>query len=146
MSDDKQMSPEEQLAALGLAQRSMQHASEFGARLLGAYAIILGLLFGALAALLQVYSPEANFIGFMVITALFVVGVVAISLAYARLYRSLPRGYSKKYLRGFILSLVLYAVAVALMAAGPMGWGMTVLIGLVVAAPLCLTGIAMVRK
>jgi hypothetical protein len=35
---------------------------------------------------------------------------------------------------------------VALIAAGPMGWGMTVLIGLVVAAPLCLTGIAMVRK
>ncbi|PQZ86746.1 hypothetical protein [Arthrobacter sp. MYb222] len=146
MSSGKKMSPEEQLAALGLAQQGMQRAAGYGAKLLGTYCIILGVLMGGLAALLQVFRPDADFIGFIVIMALFCVSVAAMSLAYGKLYRSLPRGHSKVYLRGFIASMVLYAVAVALLGAGPMGWGAIALIWIIVAAPLFLTGIAMVRK
>jgi len=146
MNHEKKMNPSEQLAALESAQQNMERASVYGAKLLGVYCIVLGLLLGTLAALLQVYRPEENFGGFIVITALFVVAVVAISLAYGRMYRSLPRGYSKLYLRGFFISMALYLVAVMLLSAGWLGWIVTALTWIAVAAPLCLTGVVMVRK
>ena len=146
MSSDNEMTPEEQLAALGMAQQGMQRAAGYGAKLLGTYCIILGVLMGGLAALLQLYRPDENFTGFIVIMVLFAIAVIAISFAYGKLYRSLPRGHSKMYLRGFTISMVLYAVAVALLGAGSMGWGVIALIWIIVAAPLSLTGIAMVRK
>lgn len=146
MTSDPEMSPEEQLAALGQAQLGMKRAANYGSKLLGGYSIILGLLLGGLAALLQAYRPDENFAGFIVITVLFVIAVLAMSLAYGRLYRSLPRGHSKLYLRGFLASMIFYALAVSLLAAIPEGWGFMVLTGVVVAAPLCLSGIAMVRK
>lgn len=146
MNPEENMSPSDQLAALESAQQSMQQASVYGAKLMGVYCLVLGLLMGALAALLQVYRPDENFVGFIVITALFAVSVVAMSLAYGKLYRSLPRGYSKLYLRGFFASIILYVLAVMLLSADGLGWVVTVLTGVVVAAPLCLTGIVMVRK
>lgn len=146
MSSEQELGPEEQLAALGKARQGMDRASGYGARLLGSYCIALGLLIGGLAALLQIYRPDEKFAGFIVIMALFAVAVLAMSLAYGKLYRSLPRGYSKMYMRGFIASMVLYAVSVALIGAGPLDWPAMALIGVVVAAPLCATGIAMVRR
>ncbi|WP_345472263.1 hypothetical protein QMQ05_01030 [Glutamicibacter ectropisis] len=146
MNSEKELNPAEQLAALGKAQQAMDQASGYGAKLMGTYCIVLGLLIGGLAALLQIYRPDENFAGFIVIISLFAVAVIAMSLAYGKLYRSLPRGFSKMYLRGFVASMVLYAVALAIMSAGPFAWPTVLLIGVVVAAPLCVTGIAMVRK
>ncbi len=146
MSSEEQMNADEQLAALNVVQQRMERASGYGAKLMGVYCVILGLLIGSLAALLQVYRPEKNFTGFIILTALFFIAVVAISLAYAKLYRSLPRGFSKLYLRGFFGSMALYMIAVAMLSAGELGWGVTALTGLIVAAPLCITGIVMVRK
>lgn len=146
MSSNNELNAQEQLKALSLAQQSMEQAKGYGAKLLGTYCIILGILLGGLAAFLQLYRPNQNFGGFIIIMVVFAVAVIAMTLAYGRLYRSLPRGYSKMYLRGFALSIVLYGVSIALLGMEITNWIFMALTWLVVATPLLIAGLKMVRK
>lgn len=146
MNPDNQLTPEQQLAALGHAQAEMDKAIGYGSKLLGWYCIVIGIAVGALAAILQLYRPDENKVGFMVIMGLYVLVILGASLAYRKLYRSLPRGYSKRYSIAFGLSIALYAASIALMSASITGWVALLLIFLVVAAPLVVTGIKMVLK
>lgn len=146
MNPDKPLTPEQQLAALGHAQAEMDKAIGYGSKLLGWYCIVIGIAVGALAAILQLYRPDENKVGFMVVMGLYVLVIVGASLAYRKLYRSLPRGYSKRYSIAFGLSIGLYAVSIALLSASITGWLLLLLIFLVVAAPLVVTGIKMVLK
>ncbi|MFJ2621206.1 hypothetical protein [Glutamicibacter sp. NPDC087344] len=146
MSDEKELDAQRQLAALGQAQESMDRALSYGSKLLGWYSIIVSLVIGALAFLLQLNNPRDNMGGFILIMGLYVVVIVAVSLAYRKLYRSLPVGYSKRYTKGFVFTIVLYAASLALMPLELESWILLVLLGLVVAAPLLLAGIGMVRK
>lgn len=146
MSAEKNFDPEQQLAALAQAQANMDRAVGYGSKLLGWYSIIVALVIGALAFLLQLYPPRDNMVGFSVIIGLYVVAIVAASLAYRMLYRSLPVGYSKRYNRGFMLTIILYAASLALMPLELGSWIILGLVWLAVSAPLLIAGIGMVRK
>ena len=146
MSQEPNLTPEQQLAAIGNAQNQMNAALAYGAKLMGWYCILLALVIGALATLLQIYSPDENMTGFVVLMALYGVAIVVLTFAYRKLHRSMPHGFSKKYLRGFIATIVLYAISVALLPLRPDAMIISIIIGLVVAAPLAITGLKMVSK
>ncbi|GAA1415889.1 hypothetical protein AUR04nite_32810 [Glutamicibacter uratoxydans] len=146
MNSEQPLTPEQQLEALGRAQADMDRAIGYGSRLMGWYCIVVGLAVGALAAVLQLYRPDENKVGFFIVMGLYVLVILGSSLAYRKLYRSLPQGYSKRYGMAFGLSIGLYAASVALLAAQITSWIAMLLIFLIVAAPLVLTGIKMVRE
>ena len=146
MSAEKNLDPEQQLAALAQAQANMDRAVGYGSRLLGWYSIIVSLVIGALAFLLQLYSPQEHMVGFIMIMGLYVVAILAATLAYRKLYRSLPIGASKRYGWGFTLTIAFYAVSLALLPQQLSSWVILGLIWIVVSAPLLVVGIGMVRK
>lgn len=146
MSAENNLNPEQQLAALAQAQADMDRAVGYGSRLLGWYSIIVSLVIGALAFLLQLYPPQKHMVGFAVIVGLYVVAILVATLAYRRLYRSLPVGASKRYGWGFALTIAFYAASLALLPQQLSSWVILGLIWIVVSAPLLIVGIGMVRK
>ncbi|MDR4534719.1 MULTISPECIES: hypothetical protein [unclassified Glutamicibacter] len=146
MSEEKPLDPEQQLRALGKAEAEMGRALAYGSRLLGWYCIVLGLTIGALAAILQLNRPDKHVFGFWLVITLYVIVIVVQSVVYGKLYRSLPQGYSTRYRRAFVMSIVFYAISIALLGLELSHWALLVLLGLIVAAPLLITGTKMVRS
>ena len=146
MGQEAPLTPEQQLAALNQAKAGMDQALAYGGKVIGWYSIILGLALGALACLLQFFTPQEHFTAFIVLMAVFGVVVVVQSLVYGKLYRSMPSGFSRIYLLGLIMSIVLYAISISLLGSLSGFWLLPVLAGLVVAAPLLIAGGRMMSK
>ncbi|WP_313814528.1 hypothetical protein [Glutamicibacter sp.] len=145
MNPDQPLTPEQQLEALSRAQADMDRAIGYGSTLLGWYSIVVGLALGAIAAILQLNRPDERPIGFAIIMGLYVLVIVGASLAYRKLYRTLPGGYSRRYGVAFGISMALYAISIALLPLELSALPVLLLIFILVASPLVVTGIKMVR-
>lgn len=145
MSDDAELTPQEQLAVFAGAQGKVATESKRGARQLGITCILLGLVLGTLHGLLHVFTPDRGLGAFFVLCAVAVLVIVVLSLGYQKLHRFLPLGFSKRYLWSLFLSIGIYGLALTLITT-PMPWFVVALLGLAVALPLLLGGLWMVKK
>ncbi|NUL48156.1 hypothetical protein F7P69_23545 [Cellulosimicrobium funkei] len=127
-----------QLAALRAPEARLAEVSHRAARRLAWFCTALALLIGAAHVVPAVFHPDESLPAFLAAMGVYVVAVLALTWGYIRTRKATPRGGSRRYLLGLLITMVLYLAALALL--GRETWPVAILVGLVIAAPLVIAG------
>lgn len=145
MSSEQEANLEGQLVAFDRARQSIGPAISRGARQLGLYCLVLGVILGLLSGLLHVYRPERSLFAFFALCLISIVSIMALTVVYQKVHSVLPRSFTRNYLIGMFVSFLLYGLG--LMTLGyALPWFLVVVLGIVVAAPMICVGLWMVKK
>lgn len=133
----------DQLAALRgpearLAEARLAEVRRAAARRLAWFCTALALLIGAAHVVPAVFRPDESLLAFLTAMGVHVAAVPVLTWGYLRTRRATPLGGGRRYLIGLLTTMALYLAALTLLDRET--WPAAMLVGLVIAAPLVITG------
>lgn len=128
----------DQLAALRGPEARLAEVRRAAARRLAWFCTALALLIGAAHVVPAVFRPDESLLAFLTAMGVYVAAVLVLTWGYLRTRRATPLGGGRRYLIGLLTTMALYLAALTLLDRET--WPAAMLVGLVIAAPLVITG------
>ena len=137
---------DEQRAAIADAEHRLGPLQRRGRRQLAWLSVALGALLGCMHVTIVVFPPQRGIPAFLIACGVVIAAIMLLMIAYLRVRRVIPAGGTRRYLGGFAISMLLYLGALVLFIVTDETVKVAVVVALVVAAPLVITGLRGVRR